>query len=352
MDASRISVVCGLAAVFGVAVTAPATAVVGPAEVSFRTVRVGNDTERSIAFTVANGEQLAAARIEGSDRFEILDDGCAGTPPAGTCRVEVRVVPAKTGPLSATLHVGDAVVRLNAAAYGIGPSLEASPNLLGWPSGSVDDVRSIRLVNRGDEPIRVHQLTIAGRDAASYSLVSTECTGTQLGPDERCASQIRLRSAGGERRAELRVTTELPQAPYAIPLRSDVAPAARPERPICPCATNPHPQAPATQEWGFGIVEARFVNRVVTDVYTSLAARLTVTVFRRNTAVKSTSTSSRVSGRPRVEVRVALKRGGYRVRVIARRPGGSRTTWKSLTCDDQDRAPAGEAQAAVRARPC
>jgi hypothetical protein len=47
--------------------------------------------------------------------------------------------------------------------------------------------------------------------------------------------------------------------------------------------------------------------------------------------VKSTSTSGRVTGRRGVETRVSLKRGGYKVRVIARRPGSSRTTWKSLT---------------------
>ena len=70
---------------------------------------------------------------------------------------------------------------------------------------------------------------------------------------------------------------------------------------------------------------------MVTDVYTSLAARLTVTVFRGGNSVKSTSTSGRVTGRRGVEVRVSLKRGGYRVRVVARRPGGSRTTWKNLT---------------------
>ena len=69
----------------------------------------------------------------------------------------------------------------------------------------------------------------------------------------------------------------------------------------------------------------------MTDVYTSLAARLTVTVFRGNTAVKSANSTGRVTGRRGVEVRVSLKRGGYRVRVIARRPGDSRTTWKSLT---------------------
>jgi hypothetical protein len=330
MDAPRISAVCGLAVVFAVAVSAPAAAVVGPAKVSFRTVRVGNDTDLSVAFTVANREPVAAARIEGSEQFVILDDGCVGTPPAGRCHVRVRFAPTSSGLEPASLHVGDAVVRLNAAAYSIGPSLEASPSLLGWPAGPIDAVRSVRLINRGDEPIRLRQVALAGRDAAYFSVVSSECPGAQLEPGARCESTIRLQSPAGARRADLQVATELPQGPYLVPLRTDAG--ARPERPICPCATNPHPtQNVATRAWSFGIVRARFSNRVVTDVYTSLAARLSVTVFRGNTAVKTTSTSGRVTGQRGVEVKVSLKRGGYRIRVIARRPSDSRTTWKPLT---------------------
>ncbi len=337
MDAPRITAVCAVAVALGVCVLATASsaaAVLGPAEVSFRTVRIGNDTEVSVAFTVANGEQIPAARIEGSDRFEILEDGCVGTPPAGRCLVEVRFAPTSTGLEPATLHVGDAVVRLNAAAYGVGPSLESSPSTLEWSAGPgadgpVDAVRSIRLINRGDEPLRVRKLSLAGRDAAVFSVVSSECTNRQLGPDERCESLIRLRSSGGVRRAELRVATELPQAPYAVAMRTEVETTSRPARPMCPCATAP--QTNNAQAWSFGIVSARFVNRVVTDVYTSLAARLTVTVFRGSTSVRSTNTSGRVTGRRGVEVRVSLKRGGYRVRVVARRPGDSRTTWKTLT---------------------
>ncbi len=336
MDARRIFAVCGLAAGFGVVVSAPATAVVGPAEVSFRTVRVGNDTEVSVPFTVANGEQIAAARVEGSERLEILEDACAGTPPAGRCEVRVRFAPTSTGPVPATLHVGDAIVRLNAAAYGVGPSLEASPSQLEWSAGpradgSVDAVRTIRVINRGDEPVRLRRLSIAGRNAASFSLVSSECPGRRLAPGERCETLVRLRSPGGARRAELRIATELPQAPYAVSMRTVADSTAAPPRPMCPCATAPTPNV-AGQAWSFGIVRASFASRVVTDVYTSLAARLTVTVYRGSKPVKSTTTSGRVTGQRGVEVRVTLKRGsGYRVRVVAKRPGDERTSWKTLT---------------------
>ena len=202
-------------------VPAPAVAVTGPAEVSFRTVRVGNDTEASIAFTVANGEQVAAARVEGSDRFEILDDACAGTPPAGRCRVRVRFAPTKAGTEPATLHVGDAIVRLTASAYGIGPSLEVSPSGLSWPEETpVDSERVARLINRGDEPIRVTRLAVTGRDAGLFSVASSECAGRRLAPGERCEIGVRLQSPGGPRRAQLKIGTELPQAPYVVDLRT------------------------------------------------------------------------------------------------------------------------------------
>ena len=197
---SRIPVAAGTRSCLSV--PAPAVAVTGPAEVSFRTVRVGNDTEASVAFTVANGEQVAAARVEGSDRFEILDDACAGTPPAGRCRVRVRFAPTKAGTEPATLHVGDAIVRLTASAYGIGPSLEVSPSGLSWPEETpVDSERVARLINRGDEPIRVTGLAVTGRDAGLFSVASSECAGRRLAPGERCEIAVRLQSPGGARRA-------------------------------------------------------------------------------------------------------------------------------------------------------
>ena len=338
MNARCISAVRGLAVGLGfalLAAPAPALAVTGPERIAFHTVRAGNDTESSIPFTVAEGEQVAAARLEGSERFELDSDDCEGSPPAGTCRVRVRFAPASAGNYTATLLVGDATVRLSAAAYSIGPSLEASRLVLSWlvrgreVSEPVDDVRSVNLVNRGDAPIMVTRLSITGRDAAYFSLESSFCAYRRLSPGERCEINVRLRSPGGARHARLQIATELPQAPYTLSLHND-APVASDRGPICPCATNPNPR-PTAPAWSFGITRARFVNGVSAEVYTSLSAKVTVTVFRGSRAVKTWNSSGRVTGLRAVNVRVALKRGGYRLRVVGRRSGGSRTSWDDLT---------------------
>ena len=217
----------------------------------------------------------AAARVEGSDRFEIIEDGCAGDAAGehgARCRTSASRRPRPGS------YAGDRCTSAmpssgsNAAAYGVGPSLEASrTDCPGRRAGDAAEprstpVRSIRLVNRGDEPIRVTRLALARRNAAVFSLVSADVHR----PPARAGRALRdpRPAAIARRRAPRRagVATDLPQAPYAVALRTDDTTPSRPERPMCPCATAPQPSG---RHGASASSRARFASGVVTDVYSS-----------------------------------------------------------------------------------
>src|SRR4051794_28593274 len=136
----------------------PASVVNGPAAVSFRPVRPGKVSRVWIPLSVAPGEQVPPATLDVSEAFAIEADRCAGTPPAGSCRVRVRFAPTTAGSYAATLKSGERVVRLTAAAYSVGPVLAASPGGFSWFSGPfawppVDSLHRARLINRGDDAL-------------------------------------------------------------------------------------------------------------------------------------------------------------------------------------------------------
>ena len=166
-----------------------------------------------------------------------------------------------TGPVPATLHVGDAIVRLNAAASRVGPSLEASPSQLrsGRRATSVAPLR-IRVINRGDEPSASTASVVTGRNAASSrcSRPRARAGGSEA---ERCETLVA--AAIARRRAARRAhgsPLELPQAPYAVSMRTvaDAEPAAATDVPV---RDSPPAVEQRTGPWSFGIVSARFVNR-------------------------------------------------------------------------------------------
>ena len=162
---------------------------------------------------------------------------------------------------------------------------------LSWVAAEEAPVDSVR--RTADQPRRRADPCHAADDRRPrrrlFSVASSECAGRRLAPDDRCeirpAAVARRRAPG----ASCEIATELPQAPYSVDAaHRGTTPGRRHRAADVSVRDRPRPSPePARPYWSFGIVRARFVSRVVTDVYTSLAARLTVTVFRGNTAVKS-----------------------------------------------------------------
>ena len=215
---------------------------VGPARSPSGQSVVGNDTEVSVPFTVANGEQIAARASKAASGSRSSKTRALGRRRRDGARCASASRRRRRARCTRPCTSATQSCRLNAAAYGVGPSLEASPSQLEWSAGpradgSVDAVRSIRVINRGDEPVRVRRLSIADatQRPSRWSRPSAPAGGSR--PASAARRWSGCRSPGGARRAELRIATELPQAPYAVSMRTVADSDAPPPRPMCPCAT-------------------------------------------------------------------------------------------------------------------
>ena len=171
---------------------AVAATVVGPAEVSFRTVRVGNDTEavgrRSRSRTASRSPRRASRAATGSRSSTTPAPARRRRAGAGARALRADVDRPGAGDVARRRRDRPAErrgVRGRAEPRGV-----AEP--LGGPRGQMRTLgrrafAAFGVINRGDEPIRVTQAR-RSRDAtpALFSLVSSECSGRRLAPGERC----------------------------------------------------------------------------------------------------------------------------------------------------------------------
>ena len=82
--------------------------------------------------------------------------------------------------------------------------------------------------------------------------------------------------------------------------------------------------------WNLGVVGAKFAGDVVTDIYSSLSAKVTVAVFRGTRELPSRTSTRRVVGRQTIRIPGPLSRGSYRLRITGQRPGEQRRIWSTL----------------------
>lgn len=318
-------------ALAALALPAESLAVVGPPEIAVKPVQTGQVSRASIPFSIASDEQVPAAQIEGGRAFTIEADRCVSPRTSTACRVRVRFAPTANGMHSASLVVGNATVRLVGTAFGVGPSLVATPGGFTWtfrtsgPRGMFDPVRRVRIINQGDAAVTITGLAIRGRDAESFAIDEEACDGKRLASEDECRIAIRLLApAGAARLAHLEISTDLPQEPFEVTMGTNVL---SDTRALCPCA-NPKPLSPGSS-WVLGVIGASFARGVVTNIYTSVAAKVRVTVFRGKRALRATRTRQLI-GQQSIVAPGALRRGSYRLRVAGRRGGKERRVWWTL----------------------
>ncbi|RMH23021.1 MAG: choice-of-anchor D domain-containing protein [Acidobacteria bacterium] len=111
------------------------------------------------------------------------------------------------------------------------PLLVLSAPLLDFGSvrlGSTSPPLTLTVENRGERPLELGPLAVAGDAAADVRLVAEDCSGRVLDPGETCIVRAVLEpTARGRRLAELRIAGELPASPRRVPLIGDgIAPRA------------------------------------------------------------------------------------------------------------------------------
>ncbi|HEX9732536.1 MAG TPA: choice-of-anchor D domain-containing protein [Thermoanaerobaculia bacterium] len=209
----------------------PAVGVPSAAILDFGEVRLAAAAE-GLRLELANaGERgLAVASVSvGGDAagdFALAADGCSGHLLAHgeRCAVEVAFTPGGAGARHAVLRIeGDA---LNAAlvvplfGLGVAPRLAAEPPEIDFGDhlvGTSGPRATIRVANRGSAPLAVRSVRLAGAAAGDFAL-RDGCSGRTLAPGEGCSLDYTfLPTAAGERRAEVRLSTDAGDALAAPP---------------------------------------------------------------------------------------------------------------------------------------
>ncbi len=195
---------------------------------------VASTAPQSLHLTLANrgGAPLPAPALrligDAAAAFELASGCGADLAPGGSCRVELRFVPAALGTHRASLRIGGPLGRTLAAVSIEGRAVVASTALAALPSvaptglvwdqshtdfgttamGEASVAAVLNLVNRGAGTTLPLVFAISGSAGAEFSIdAGSACAGAILAPGTGCALRLRFHpAAGGERRALLQAT--------------------------------------------------------------------------------------------------------------------------------------------------
>jgi hypothetical protein len=315
-----------VAVVLGLVAPSPAGAVTVPQGVSFPPTHTGAESTVTVSFAAEGpSELMGAAVLDGDASFTIGEDTCSGQHVAGACTIEVRFAPRTAGERSATLRLsgarGDALVTLTGLAYTVGARLAASPELVTFPPlspGLLSSPKRVTITARGDLPARIAGLTFEGPAPGDFVITADGCTRTTLSPGTKCVIEVRANPSRFEGSfARLRVLTDPPDASVTIGLTVLA-------RSLPPAPGGGQGPGVIPPPWSLGIVAAHHrARRTTIRFYTNLPATVTVSLLRGRRSVRRVRRRI-TAGSVQVVVRGRLRRGRYRVRVVATRPSERR----------------------------
>ncbi|MGH2720853.1 MAG: choice-of-anchor D domain-containing protein [Actinomycetota bacterium] len=183
-----------------------------------KTVTVSNASGAPVAIT--------SAAVAGGNAQDFLEasDACSGATlaPGASCNMAVSFLPTAAGLRSAQLVVTNAVSPLTVPLSGTGTpnALSFDPPTVafdGQAPGGQSPPRTVTLTNRGDDPVTVGTVSVAGPGAADFTV--TGCEGRTLEPDEQCSLSVTFHpTRTGLRTATLVVSSDQPGSPYAVAL--------------------------------------------------------------------------------------------------------------------------------------
>ncbi|MGH2689305.1 MAG: choice-of-anchor D domain-containing protein, partial [Actinomycetota bacterium] len=187
-----------------------------------------SSTQKPVTVSNAGGSSvtITSAAVAGGNAQDFLkaSDTCSGATlaPGASCTVGVSFLPTAAGSRSAQLVLANAVSPLTVPLSGTGTpnTLSFSPATVTFGNqapGAPSAPQAVTLTNRGDDPVTVGTVSIAGPDAADFTV--SGCAGRTLEPDEACTLSVAFApSRTGSRTATLVVSSDQPGSPHAVAL--------------------------------------------------------------------------------------------------------------------------------------
>jgi hypothetical protein len=188
-------------ALAGVGTGGPATLSASPPTVDFGTVAAGTrSAARTVTLFNASGTalQLRSVRLGGADAaaFALSPATCkagASLPRDGQCTVGLVFQPPAAGGRSATVVVDHTASGspLTVALTGAGAvaSAGADPTRVSFgsrPVGASTELRTVTVSNKGEAPLRVGTVALAGANSGDFVFSADRCSGATVDPGRTC----------------------------------------------------------------------------------------------------------------------------------------------------------------------
>jgi hypothetical protein len=322
-----------LGLVAAMALPAGAGAVTGPAAHAFPITTIGSPSSATLSFSAqsAPSELVQSAQLSGpqSASFQIIGDRCTGQAVAGTCVVTVAFAPSSVGSAAATLRVvgtvGTQDVALTGTGSVTGAALAAVPAAIDF--GDVypwsETARAVTVSNRGDVPVLIDGVEVAGAQAPAFGIDADGCGGRTVAPGEACSLVVRfVRGSAGPRSAQLHLTLDGAPA-IDIALRANLVNPVQLAPPAAGAMFGPVPWT------AFKLTRVSGAHKkIAIRLYTSLEANVRVIVLRKGVAV---ARSRRFAPLGTTTLRWRMRPGRYAVRAEGRRMGDVRRSSRSVT---------------------
>ncbi len=188
---------------------------------------VTDPLDLTISNTSSREMTIQGVRFSGdaANDFEVVGDGCSGTPRATgeSCAVAVQFRPTANGERSATLQLAGAVQgSLAVSGTGAAPVLVVERSEIDFGPQPVDGrsaSRSLELLNEGAAPLAVGSIELSGTHPDDFETDSS-CANSELAAEGQCAVRIRFTPrAAGERSATLLISGDSSGLTTSVALR-------------------------------------------------------------------------------------------------------------------------------------
>ena len=169
---------------------------VSPASLTFPDTTIGSASPaQTVTLSNTGSVAVTVSAVPLSGDFSIVSDTCTGSTvqPNGTCTVQVDFTPQSSDQLTGTLQFQDSAANspqlVTLSGTGLIADVTISPSSLTFPDtpvGSSSAAQSVTLTNTGQFDLNVTGVQLTG----DFSLVSDNCSGSTLAPNDVCTVQV------------------------------------------------------------------------------------------------------------------------------------------------------------------
>ncbi|HDL20960.1 MAG TPA: choice-of-anchor D domain-containing protein, partial [Nitrospirae bacterium] len=217
-------------------VTTPDISAAPPSK-DFGTIAVGSFSPSQI-FTISNDGTadlvIGSVFLTGTNpyQFSILADNCSGQTiaPSGTCTIEARYEPTKTGTMYADISIGSndpdtptLYIDLTGTGIASEPDIAAGPASKDYGTitiGSTSPAETFTISNNGTADLIISTVSLTGTDPAEFAIQVDNCAGQTIVPAGTCTiDAVFAPTSAGAKSADISIGSNDPDTPtLSIPL--------------------------------------------------------------------------------------------------------------------------------------